>query len=70
MLTKLQLELLEMFNYELNDEQLRDVQNLLAKFYAFKAREEMNKIWDERGWTNETMENFLEEHMRTPYKNR
>lgn len=59
-----------MFNYELNDEQLRDVQNLLAKFYAFKAREEMNKIWDERGWTNETMENFLEEHMRTPYKNR
>jgi len=27
-----------------------------------------DQVWDEKGWTEETMEQFLNTHMRTPYK--
>ena len=28
-----------------------------------------DQVWDEKGWTQETMDEFLQTHMRTPYKN-
>jgi hypothetical protein len=28
----------------------------------------VDEIWDEKGWTEETMNTFLNTHERTPYK--
>ncbi len=64
-LTNLQLELLEMFEYELPDNQLNEVRDMLVKYFADKASDEMDRLWEENNWTNETMKEWGEEHMRT-----
>jgi len=65
-LTNLQLELLKLFKYNLNQKQLLEVKDLLAKYFADKATQEMDKLWEEKELTNETMDSWLNEHMRTP----
>jgi len=54
-LTNLQLELLQVFSRELPEEQLLEIRQLLAKYFAQKVDEEMDSLWQERGWTEETM---------------
>lgn len=65
-LTNLQLELLKLFSYNLSEKQLKEVKDLLAKYFADKATDEMDKVWEEKGLTNETMDTWLHEHLRTP----
>lgn len=67
-LTNLQRELLKVFSYELSDEQLLEIRDLLSRYFAEKATEEMDRLWEERGWTDETMREWANEHMRTPYR--
>jgi hypothetical protein len=61
-LTNLQLELLKLFQFQLNDDQLVEIKNLLSRYFAERASNAMDKLWEEKGWTNETMENWLKEH--------
>jgi hypothetical protein len=58
-LTNLQLELIKLFSYNLDEKQLREVKYLLARYFADKATQEMDKIWEEKGLTNETMDTWL-----------
>ncbi len=37
-------------------------------YYAEKLTREMDKLAEERSWTQETYDSWLNEHMRTPYK--
>jgi len=67
-LTNLQLELIKMFSFQLNDIQLFEIRDILTKYFAEKATDEMDKLWLNNHWTNETMDNWANEHMRTPYK--
>jgi hypothetical protein len=67
-LTNLQLHLLKLFSRELPDEQLLEIQSLLSHYFAKKVDEEFEKLEKERGWTAETYDQWLKEHMRTPYK--
>lgn len=60
-LTNLQLELLKLYSMELSEEQLKDVQRLLANYFAKEASDEMDRLWEERGWNEETMEAWLAE---------
>ena len=60
-LTNLQLELLKLYSMELSEEQLKDVQRLLASYFAKQASDEMGRLWGERGWNEETMEAWLAE---------
>ena len=60
-LTNLQLELLKLYSMELSEEQLKDVQRLLANYFAKQASDEMDRLWEERGWSEETMEAWLAE---------
>jgi hypothetical protein len=66
-LTNLQLELLKVFSYQLNQQQLIDIKNLLANYFAEQATEEMDKLWEENNWDNNTMTEWANEHLRTPY---
>ena len=61
----MQLELLKVFRYSLPDSQLLEIRDLLARYFAEKASEEMDRLWDENGWTNETMKSWLNEHLRS-----
>lgn len=65
-LTNLQLELIKLFNYNLSQAQLLEVKDLLSKYFSDKATNEMDRIWEEKGLSNVTMDSWLNEHMRTP----
>ena len=43
-------------------EEVKDLHNLVCKYYAQKIDEEMDRLWDEGLWDNE------KKHLRTPYK--
>lgn len=60
-LTNLQLELLKLYSTDLADDELREVRQLLARFFARKAVNEADRVWDERGLTNEDMDAWLDE---------
>lgn len=67
-LTNLQLELLKIFSIPLKEDQLREIKTLLSRYFANKASEEMDALWDENNWTDETMREWAQEHMRTKSK--
>ncbi|MBX7045489.1 MAG: hypothetical protein K1X86_06560 [Ignavibacteria bacterium] len=60
--------LISFFSRNKNEKELSDIRNLIGLYYAEKLTEEANKVWDAKGWTNETMEEFLKTHVRTPYE--
>ena len=66
-LTNVQLELLKVFSYQLNQQQLNDIKKLLANYFAEQATQEMDKLWEENNWDSDTMTNWTNEHLRTPY---
>jgi len=67
-LSNLQLELLKVFSYQLNDIQLFEIRDILAKYFAEKATHEIDVLWNVNNWDNATMGNWANEHMRTLYK--
>jgi hypothetical protein len=63
--TSLQLELLRIFARNPSEQELIDIKNLIGRYYADKASDEMDRLWDERGYSNETMQGWANERMRT-----
>lgn len=63
-LTNMQKELVQLFNYDLNENQLRDIKNILSGYFAKKATEEMDKFWEENNLSEEVIEQWSKEHMR------
>jgi hypothetical protein len=63
-LSNLQLELLKVFSYELSEEQLSEIRNLLANYFAEKASDQMDLLWEQNNWSEETMYEWGKEHMR------
>ena len=66
-LTNLKLELLKIFSFQLNQQQLTDTKNLLANYFAEQTMQEMDKLWEENNWNNNTMTEWANENLRTPY---
>ncbi len=67
-LTDLQLELLKIFSIPLKEGQLKEIKALLSQYFAAQASEEMDRLWEEQGWSNETMREWAQGHMRTKSK--
>ena len=63
-LTNVQLELLKTFAHDLSEEELLQLQELLANFFAEKAIEAANQTWDEKGWNNEKVDRLLDTKLR------
>lgn len=61
-LTNLQLELLKIFHYDLDEVQLKEVKLLLAQYFSKKASADMDKLWEENNWSADTMNEWLNEH--------
>jgi hypothetical protein len=45
-----------------------DIKNLLANYFANNATQEMDKLWEDNSWDENTIEQWLGEHLRTPYE--
>lgn len=60
-MSNVQLELLKMFSYNLPEDELQELKQTLVKFFAQRIRKRADAIWQERSYTAETMENWLNE---------
>jgi hypothetical protein len=63
-MSNLQLELLRLYGNNVSDETLREIKILLAKYFADKASEAMDKVWDEKGLSEQDMIGWTNEHNR------
>ena len=66
-LNAVQKQLLHLFAQEMDDIELAEIQSLLTAYYDKKLQESFDKVWDEKGWDTSVFDEFLNEHMRTPY---
>ncbi len=67
-LSKNQLELLSMFNNRfVSNEEWGYIKDIIADFFARKCLKEAEKVWDEKGWNEEKVEQLLKTHLRTSY---
>lgn len=65
-----QLELLRMFSKEYPDNVWIEVKDLLSKFFMEKATEQMDELFEQKGWDEEKIKEWSKNHMRTPYDNK
>lgn len=66
-LTNAQLDLLKMFARDIDEHHWVEIKRLATKYFAEKAIEEANKVWNEQGWDEQKINELLTTHMRTPY---
>lgn len=59
--TNAQLEILKLFSKEMDEKDLYELKSLLGKFYAKKASDFADKLWEERGYTQADMDKWLHE---------
>ncbi len=66
-LNNAQLELLKLFSRDLEEADLLEIKRLIVKYLADKVTKMADELWEEKGWTNDDMNNLLNTHERTPY---
>lgn len=64
-----QLFLLEMFSHVTTEEQLREIKDVLADYFAKKVDEGIAELERQGLWGREQSEAVMKEHLRTPYHN-
>jgi hypothetical protein len=62
-LTNLQLELLKVFSFDVSESDLLEIKIMLSNYFLEKARDEADRLWDEKGWSEKTMQEWAAEHM-------
>jgi hypothetical protein len=63
-----QLELLNAINSIKTESELKEFRDVIARYFAQKAQRAIDDLWEEGVINNETIEEWGEEHMRTPYQ--
>ena len=58
-LNNAQVELMKLFGTNLSDNDLNDLKNLLARFFAERAIEGADEIWDKNGLSDDDMDKLL-----------
>ena len=62
-----QLEILDLMSYVESEDALNEIRDILSRYFAEKEQKEIDKLW-EAGTINDTVvEDWKNEHMRTPY---
>lgn len=62
-----QLEILDLMSYVESEDTLNEIRDILSRYFAEKEQKEIDKLW-EAGTINDTVvEDWKNEHMRTPY---
>jgi hypothetical protein len=61
-LSNMQMELLKLYSSGINDEHLKDLKILIARFLFAKARAKADKIWDEKQYSDEIINALLKQN--------
>lgn len=63
--SNIQLELLRLYSRDLPEADLVEIKHLLARYFAEKLTRRADQVWEEKGWADDTMEEFLHTKMRS-----
>jgi len=66
-LNKAQLQILKLLSNIKTEEETKELSQVISNFYAKKATEEMDRLWESGQWNEEENDQILKEHLRTPY---
>ena len=64
---KAQIELLDTMASIESDEELMALKHAISEFFARRADEEMDRLWQSGEWNEQTLEDLRSAHYRTPY---
>lgn len=65
-LSNLQQELLKLYSSDIPEADLLHIKRYLARYFAGKAIKEADDIWEKKGYSGDTMDNWLNED-QPPY---
>ncbi|MBQ9555048.1 MAG: hypothetical protein IJV05_02375 [Muribaculaceae bacterium] len=63
-----QMQMLELVSHVQSQEEMDDIRRMLAEYFAKRAEDEIDRLWDKGILNDEVMEEWKHEHMRTPYR--
>lgn len=64
---EMQLEIIKLFTREMSTEDMKAIKRLIVRYFAQKAIQSANKVWDDKRWTKDDETRLLNIHERTPY---
>lgn len=67
-LTRFQMQMLELVSHVRSEQEMDDIRRMLAQYFANKAEDEIDKLWEDGVINNNVIESWKNEHMRTPYR--
>lgn len=65
--TPSQLQILDLMSQVKSEETLNEIKDMLSQYFARKAEEGIDKLWDEGKINERVIEEWKHEHMRIPY---
>ena len=66
-LNRAQLGILRLLGRMNTLEKVEELRQVISNYYAQKATDAMDKLWDSGAWNEDKNESVLNEHLRTPY---
>lgn len=66
--TPFQIEMLELVSRVSSEAEMKDIRRLLGQYFSQRAEDALYQLWDEGVLNEEVIEEWKNEHMRTPYK--
>lgn len=66
--TPFQIEMLELTSRVSSEEEMQDIRRMLGLYFAKQAEDALDRLWDEGILNEDVMEQWKNEHMRTPYR--
>ena len=63
-----QLDVLNALQSIRSEADYTDFRNMLARYFAEKAQKQIDALWDNGSINEQTIENWGNERMRTPYR--
>ena len=63
-----QIQMLEMVSHVQSEDEMNDIRRMLAEYFAQRAEDAIDRLWDEGVLNEGVIEGWKSEHMRTPYR--
>jgi hypothetical protein len=60
-LSNLQLELIKLYSFDVAENDLLQIKKILGNFFANKAIDEADSIWNEKKYNNDEMDKWVNE---------
>lgn len=66
-LNKYQARVVDLMSHVDSEEQMAEISDLLSRYFAEKAFDEADRLWNEGRVSEQSIADWKNEHMRTPY---